>query len=112
MHMKSIVSAGALAIALGLVGPAFAQEAATTTPTMIGNQQLSEADAERVKVYCEDLDTESNQAVGATGAEGEANQDATADSDSDTAALGSVDLSIVTIENCAEAGFIEGPVTP
>ena len=43
MHMKTIVSAGVLAIALGFAGSAAAQ-------TMIGNQSVSEADIERVKV--------------------------------------------------------------
>ena len=50
MHMKTIVSAGALAIALGFAGTAFAQDAAPMAmPTEIGGQTLSEADAERAK---------------------------------------------------------------
>lgn len=109
MHMKSIVSAGALAIAMGLAAPAMAQ-----TPTMIGNQQLTEADATRVQNYCNDLQTQSNQTPAADSAsddaattEGEATTD-----DGGQAALGGVDLDMVTIENCADAGFIEGPVTP
>lgn len=107
MHMKSIVSAGALAIALGLVGPAFAQDAAaTTTPTMIGNQEISEADAERVKNYCEDLSNEENQAEGASNDDVDAEPSEEAGGAAETAAVGSVDTDLITIENCIEAGFV------
>lgn len=107
MHIKTLVSAGALAIALGLGAPAavFAQ-AAATTPTMIGEQTLSEADAERVKVYCEDLSTEANQAEGATNDDVDAAASEEAGGAADTAAVGSVDMSLITLENCVEAGFV------
>lgn len=111
MHMKNIVSAGALAIALGLAGPAIAQTE-TAMPTMIGNQALSAADAERVKVYCEDLQNDANQAVGASSADTASNDDddasegtEDADNTSDTAAVGTVDMDLITVESCAEAGF-------
>ncbi|WP_323032533.1 hypothetical protein [Paracoccus sp. (in: a-proteobacteria)] len=48
MHIKAIASAATLAVVLGFAGTAAAQ-------TMIGNQTVSEADHERVKNYCEDL---------------------------------------------------------
>ena len=113
MHMKTIVSAGALAIALGFAGTAFAQDAAPMAmPTEIGGQTLSEADAERVSVFCADLETESNQAEGATNDDTDAAESEEAGGSADTAAVGSVDMSLITIETCAEAGFIEGPVSP
>jgi len=101
MHIKTIASATILAAMLGLGGAAYAQ-------TMIGNQSVSEADMERVKVYCEDLKTAANQAEGTTPTEGEEAPAATAENS--TAAVGSVDLDAITIENCLEAGFIEEPV--
>nr|WP_314258507.1 hypothetical protein [uncultured Devosia sp.] len=112
MHIKTLVSAGALAIALGLGSTAvIAQEAAA--PTMIGNQQLTEADATRVQTYCDDLKTQSEQTAG-TGSDSEdtAESTDTGETDGGQAAIGGVDLDMVTIENCADAGFIEGPVTP
>lgn len=106
MHIKTLVSAGALAIALGLGAPAavIAQDAAT--PTMIGSQSLTEADAERVKVYCEDLSTEANQAEGATNDDVDAAASEEAGGAADTAAVGSIDMSLITLENCVEAGFV------
>ena len=112
MHMKTIVSAGALAIALGLVGPSFAQTDAAL-PTMIGNQELTAEDAQRVKVYCDDLQTDANQAAGASSADTASNDtDAAsagtedADNTSDTTAVGGVALDQITLETCTEAGFI------
>jgi len=111
MHIKTLVSASTLAIALGFAGTAFAQ-------TSIGGQTLSEGDMERVKVHCEDLQNRANQAAGATAAEGELTEedndstddtdstDTDSEDDSDTAAVGSVDMDLITVENCAEAGFI------
>lgn len=110
MHIKTIASAAILSAALGFGSVAYAQDAAATTdmalPTMIGNQELNEADAQRVKVYCEDLKTEANQAVGT---ESDSNEDET--EEEEQTAVGSVDLDSITIANCLEAGFIEEPVT-
>ena len=102
MHMKTIVSAGALAIALGFAGSAAAQ-------TMIGNQNVSEADMERVKVYCEDLQTAANQAEGTETDGTTMPSDPTNDTvaENSTAAIGSVDLAAVTLETCLEAGVIK-----
>ena len=116
MHIKAIVSAAALSVALGFGGVVYAQDAAL--PTMIGEQQLTAADAERVKVYCEDLQNAENQAAGGTDAELTENDDgsstddtadATDDGDNDTAAVGSVDMDLITLEACMEAGFITAP---
>ncbi|WP_323015204.1 hypothetical protein [Devosia sp.] len=98
MHIKAIASAATLAVVLGFAGTAAAQ-------TMIGNQTVSEADHERVKNYCEDLKTADNQAVSST----ESDETAAADEGTEateTAAIGSVDLDQVTLENCIEAGFV------
>ena len=113
MHIKAIVSATALTVALGFGTAAYAQ-------TMIGSQTVSEADMERVKVYCEDLQNAENQAAGATDAETELNEeddgsstddtaDATSDGDNDSAAVGAIDMDIITLENCIEAGFVTAP---
>ena len=116
MHIKTIASAIALTAALGFSGYSYAQ-------TMIGNQNVSEADMERVKVYCEDLQTAENQAVGTVDANDDAENSAVDDSGSEDPAdpvtaepnpeeepeadVGSVDLDAITLENCIEAGFIE-----
>lgn len=107
MHIKTIVSAGALAIVLGLGSTAaFAQMAATTLPTMIGNQELTPADAERVQVRCDDLYTRANQAEGATNDDVDAPATEEAGGAASTAAVGSVDMSLITVESCTEAGFL------
>lgn len=115
MHIKSIVSAVALSAALGFGGVVYAQDAAATAlPTMIGEQAVSEADAERVKVYCEDLQTAANQADGAT-EEADENDESTMTSEEsegaegDAAAVGSVDTDLITLEACLEAGFVTAP---
>lgn len=107
MHIKAIVSAAAISVALGLGGVVYAQDAAL--PTMIGEQQLTPADAERVKVYCEDLQNTENQAEGAgeTGVDAPATEEA--GGAAETAAVGSVDMDLITIEACTEAGFITAP---
>jgi len=121
MHMKTVASAAILTAALGFSGFAYAQQ------TMIGDQAItSEADRERVQVYCDDLQNQANQAVGATDAESEASDDddssstddtsdiptdsssdTTTDSDSDdTAEVGSIATDQITLQNCIDAGFI------
>ena len=122
MHIKAIVSAAALSVALGFGGVAYAQ-------TMIGEQTISEGDLERVKVYCEDLQNAENQAAGATDAdteagettEDDANNSAGEDAEAasagagdtgdteDSAAVGSIDMDLITLENCVEAGFVTTP---
>lgn len=115
MHIKTIVSAVALSAALGFSGMAYAQ-------STIGGQAVSEADMERVKVYCEDLQNQANQAQGATGAEdeltetddnGSTDDTATAtaadDGDNDSAAVGSIDMDAITVEACVEGGFLTTP---
>lgn len=100
MHIKAIASATILAATLGFGGIAYAQ-------TMIGNQNVSEADMERVKVYCEDLKTADEQAVGASDATTTEEPAVAEESTGETSELGAVDLDAVTLENCIEAGFIE-----
>lgn len=102
MPIKAIVSAAALTVALGFAGSVAAQ-------TMIGNQNVSEADHQRVLNYCEDLKNADNQAVSESDSDETATTeeaDATASDDSDPAAIGSVDFDQVTLENCIEAGFV------
>jgi hypothetical protein len=122
MHIKTVASAVALSVALGLSSFAYAQ-------TTIGGQTVSEGDMERVKVHCEDLQNQANQAAGATDADTEAGDtteddannstgaDATAadaaapatGDTEDTAAVGSIDMDAITLEACLEAGFITAP---
>lgn len=108
MHIKAIVSAVALTAALGLGSFAYAQDASTMAlPTMIGGQQLNEADAQRVKVHCEDLQTAANQAEGVEGADAEGADEPDNEAGDSQAATGSVDLDSITLELCIEAGFVE-----
>lgn len=111
MHIKTIASAAALSVALGFSGFVYAQDAAATTlPTMIGNQQLTPEDAQRVKVRCDDLQTEENQAAGTTETDADADAAATAtENEGGEAAVGSVDMDLITVESCLEAGFITNP---
>ena len=103
MRITTIATAALVSTMLGLSGAAYAQ-------TMIGNQTLTEADAERVKTYCEDLKTDSEQAVGSS-VEDATPDEATPDADASEesgGAVGTLDLSTITLEQCVEAGFVEG----
>src|SRR6218665_3247155 len=99
MHIKTISSAAAISLAMGLGSFAVAQDAAATTwPTKIGNQEVSEADAQRVKTYCDDLQRAANQAAG-TEADTATEEAPAAE---EAAAVGSVDTDMITIENCLD----------
>lgn len=112
MHIKTIASAAAISIALGFSGFAVAQDAAVTWPTVIGNQTVSEADAQRVKNYCDDLQREANQAVETEPTEGDAAVEPDTSAENSTATVGSVDTDMITIENCLDGGWLEGVTTP
>ena len=113
MHIKTIVSAVALSAAVAFGGVTYAQDAAL--PTSIGEQQLSEADAQRVKTHCEDLQTAAGQAADSAtdDAENDANTAMTSEesegTEGDEAAAGAVDMDLITVEACLEAGFITAP---
>ena len=109
MHIKTIASAAAISVALGLGSFAYAQDAAAPLPMKIGNQDLTEADAQRVKVHCDDLQTAANQAEGVEGADAEGQNEADTDASDSQAEVGTVDLVAITLELCVEAGFLEGP---
>lgn len=94
MHIKSIVSAATLAIALGFAGSAAAQ-------TMIGDQTISEGDLERVKVHCEDLQNKANAAD-----PGSEDAEEGAEEGVEEGNAGLVKLDEVTLEQCLEAGLI------
>ena len=68
---------------------------------MIGNQNVSEADMERVKNYCEDLKRADEQTAGAPEADSAMNS-----SDGEPDKIGAVDIDAITLENCIEAGFV------
>lgn len=94
MHIKAIASTAVLAATLALGVPAFAQ-------TMIGNQQVSQADMERVKNFCEDLKNRDADNVTAQ------TNEAAPDQKDETAEVGAVATDQITLENCIEAGFVE-----
>lgn len=104
MHIKAIASATLLATALGFGSVAYAQ-------TMIGNQTVSEADMERVKTYCEDLQTQANQAAGTTQDQNTTaevdSKDGDSSKDEGGATVGAVDLDAITLQNCIDGGFIQ-----
>jgi|SRR5215217_6527868 len=99
MHIKTLVSAAALTAALSFSGFAYAQ-------TMIGNATVSEADMERVKVACEDLQNAANQAAGVEGSSVEGADEPDNMASDSTANVGSIDMDQVTLENCLAGGFI------
>src|SRR6218665_4221972 len=103
MHIKTIASAAILTAALGFSSFAYAQ-------TMIGNATVSEADMERVKVACEDLQTAANQAEGVEGSSVEGTDEPDNSAEDSTATIGSIDADQVTLENCLAGGFIEAAV--
>ncbi|MCZ0963546.1 hypothetical protein [Paracoccus benzoatiresistens] len=76
MHIKMLAAPVALATALGLGSTAFAQ-------TMVGTQQIDEADMAAVTEHCRTLAMGSDdQATSATDAGGEAGNSGNADNDS------------------------------
>lgn len=102
MRIQTIISAAALSIALGFTGAAFAQ-------TSIGGQTISEADQEVVKNHCEDLKLADSQAV--QGSEDtkpvpETDNDNEKTDEPDTTAVDGVDLNMITLADCIEAGFV------
>jgi len=92
MLNKALVSPIALAFGLALTGAAAAQ-------VMVGDQEVSEADLLAVEQHCEALATAASTA--ATG------EEPTVEANSDT--LG-VELSTITIQQCVDAGLVEGPI--
>lgn len=96
MRTKIIASAAAIALVMGFSGAAIAQ-------TMIGNQEVSEADYDRVKSFCEALQLRENQASGL------ATDEATpaAEETETSAMIGSIDTDLITLVSCIEGGFIE-----
>ncbi len=101
---RSVISAIALSAAMMLSGGAFAQDTMMAQPTMIGGQELPEAELPRVQAQCDKLAAIDRQS------------DATSDaSDTDEAetpdgtdqALTTVDLDLITIEDCKAAGLVQ-----
>ena len=124
MHMKNLVSAATLAVALGFTGTAFGQA------VTLGTQTVSEADMERVKVHCLDLQNEANAANpgstdteddtdgstdagtgtdGDTGTDDSTGTDTEGDTEQSTeeGTAGLIELDTVTLEQCIEAGLVE-----
>ena len=117
MTIKSALSVVALAAGL-VAGPVVAQT--TALPTMIGPQTVSEADAGAVQARCMDLKTAAE--TESLTAEGDADAE-TAEDSNETSVAGdagiasepaltdsptalSVDLAVVTLEDCEAGGWL------
>lgn len=104
MHMKTLISAAALTVALGFTGTAFAQA------VTLGNQTVTEADMERVQVRCDDLQTEANAAVGTSDNADDATSDSSesnTEQGTEEGTAGLIELDTITLEQCMEAGLVE-----
>ncbi|WP_116653884.1 hypothetical protein [Pelagibacterium sediminicola] len=93
MFKKTLVAPIALAFGLTLTGAAAAQ-------VMVGDQEVSDADLAAVQEHCDALEL-----AASTAPTGEA---PTVDINSDPT-LG-VELASITLQQCVDAGLIEGPV--
>lgn len=108
----SVISAVALTAAMLASPVAFAQDT-TAAPTMIGGQALSAEDLPKVQAQCDTLNSvekESMASSDATNDEPDGAGDLT-DPASDVPngtdqATSTVDLSLITIEECKEAGLV------
>lgn len=100
----SVISSLALATAMLVSGNVYAQDATAAAPTMIGQQTLSAEDLPKVQAQCNTL--------GATEKESLATQDpvdtngAEAPNGADQATT-TIDLSLITVEDCKAAGLIQ-----
>ena len=99
----SIISAVALTAAM-LASPSVLAQDAMAAPTMIGSQELSEADLPRVQAQCDTLAGIDRQS--------EATSDASETSDAEMPdgadqALTKIDLELITIEDCKTAGLVQ-----
>lgn len=107
MHVKSVVSAVALTIALGFSGAAFAQ-------STIGGMAIPEGELAAVQARCDQLNTaatteslteETTKDEEATQASDENLVDATPSADGASAVV--IDLDLVTLDQCKEAALIK-----
>jgi hypothetical protein len=118
MTIKSALSVVALAAGLVAV-PALAQ-----APKMIGSQTVAEADVEAVKARCLDLQTAAETQSLTTESDSETETEEEAATDNETSVAGdaaianepaltesptalSVDLAVVTLEDCEAGGWFE-----
>ncbi len=100
MRITTIATAALVSTMLGLSGAAYAQ-------TMIGNQSVSEADLQRVQTHCDDLKTASQQAASSDVTQ-DATEPAIPSEGESSAESGALDLESITLEQCIEAGLVEG----
>ncbi|GGA47515.1 hypothetical protein [Pelagibacterium lentulum] len=98
MFKKSLVSPIALAFGLALTGAAAAQ-------TMVGGQEVTDADLAEVQAHCEAL------AADETNVNGDVSDDATIQDDATDIGgvdpMAGLDVASITIEECREAGLID-----
>jgi hypothetical protein len=92
MRFTNIISAAALAIALGVSG-------AATAATLVGNVTVTDIDLPRVQAMCDQMVSATADAVGEDLSENTANDVASTDSD----AKGIDDI---TLQDCIDAGLL------
>tara|TARA_R110002020_G_scaffold40009_14_gene118402 strand:- start:385 stop:732 length:348 start_codon:yes stop_codon:yes gene_type:complete len=103
MRFTNIVSATALAVALGFSGSAFAE-------TSVGGVTVSDEDLPRVTAYCQQLqddtltepagDDDEAASAGANSSESEPSPNGT------DQALTTVDMSTIDLQGCMDAGLV------
>jgi hypothetical protein len=112
---RSVISAIALTAAMMLSGGAFAQDT-MAQPTMIGGQAVSEADLPKVQAQCNTLAGVENESLATetTATEGSTEPDGAGDLGEDSEvpngtdqATTTVDLALITIEECKAAGLAQ-----
>lgn len=111
----SMISAAALTAAMLVAPSAFAQDT-MAAPTMIGSQAISEADLPEVQAQCNTLSSVDMESMGTetTATEGSDEPDGAGDLGDDSEvpngtdqAVTTVDLSLITIEECKAAGLAQ-----
>lgn len=106
MTIKSTLSVVALVAAVSFGGSAFAQ-------TMVGNNEVSDADLPVVQQQCDALaidDQNSTNVDGNESVEAQNTEDGRTGLEADTIARNSsttVDLETITLEDCRAAGLVE-----
>ena len=106
MTIKSVLSVVALLSGVAFSGAAYAQ-------TMVGNNDVSDADLPYVQQHCDALQlADLNSSVaGENPNESETDENNQTGTEADIAARNSsttVDLDTITLEDCVAAGLVEG----
>ena len=108
----SLISSLALATAMLVAPGVYAQDAAATA-TMIGSQSISAEDLPKVQAQCDTLNSSQGGEMGSTTTTTETPDGASDTTDEATevpngtdAATSTIDLSLITLEECKAAGLV------